>query len=56
MEDQVEATFPNAKLTESVKSVMDCLAKKGLMTIFQLDSSDSAMEIDETILQALQKG
>lgn len=41
---------------ESVNFVMDCLDKKDHMTIFQLDSSDSAREIDEIILHALLKG
>ena len=39
-----------------VDSLMACLEKKDHMNILQLDSSDSAMEIDEIILQALLKG
>ena len=39
-----------------VDSLMACLGKKDHMNILQMDSSDSAMEIDEIILQALLKG
>ena len=55
----VQETFPSMVESEKesvVKLVKTCLKKKDHMNILQLDSSDSAMEIEEIILQALLKG
>ena len=49
-------TFEESKKKSVVDSLMTCLEKKDHMNVFQLGSSDSAMEIDEIILQALLKG
>ena len=51
-----DCTFEETKKKSVVDSLMTCLEKKDHMNVFQLGSSDSAMEIDEIILQALQKG
>ena len=49
--------FPKEQSKKSaVKLVMYCLQNKDHMNVLQLDSSDSAREIDELILQALRKG
>ncbi|KAI0222739.1 Transient receptor potential cation channel subfamily M member-like 2 [Lamellibrachia satsuma] len=48
--------FPKEESKKSaVQLVMYCLQNKDHMNVLQLDSSDSAREIDELILQALRK-
>ena len=51
--------FPNEKSedqTNMVTYVTGCLEKRDYMSVFRMDSSDSAKEIDLVILQALLKG
>ncbi|KAI0224947.1 Transient receptor potential cation channel subfamily M member 2 [Lamellibrachia satsuma] len=56
VDGMVNEEFPKEKSNKSaVKLVMKCLQKKDHMNVLQLDSSDSAREIDELILQALRK-
>ena len=55
----IKREFPNEKpesQDKMVTSVKECLAKRDHMTVFRMDSSDSAREIDLVILQALLKG
>ena len=57
VEGMLKKAFRKEELKESaVPLVMNCLQKKDHMNVLQLDSSDSAREIDELILQALRKG
>ena len=50
------SSMEELKKESVMESVMTCLEEKDHMNIFQLYSSEAAMEIDEIILQALLKG
>ena len=56
MDGMLKKEVPKKELESAVRYVMKCLQKKDHMNVLQLDSSDSAREIDELILQAILKG
>ena len=59
VQKMMETEFPKAKPEDREKYVAlvkECLCKRDHMTVFQMDVSDSAREIDLVILQALLKG
>ena len=57
--EMMKKEFPKAKPEahkEFVELVKECVGERDHMTVFRMDSSDSAREIDLVILQALLKG
>ena len=53
---RIEADFGTQDLDRRLEWVKECLEKRDHMTVFRIDGSDSAKDIDLAILQALLKG
>lgn len=53
---RIEADFGSQDIDRRLEWVKECLEKRDHMTVFRLDGSDSAKDIDLAILQALLKG
>ena len=53
---RIEAEFGTRDIDRRLGWVKECLERRDHMTVFRLDGSDSAKDIDLAILQALLKG
>ena len=55
VEKQIENEFGNKNKDKNIHMVRECLKKRDHMTVFRLDGTYSAKDIDMAILQALLK-
>ena len=54
--EKVKAEFTEDNLSQRVGWVRQCLHNRDLLTVFELDSRNSASDVDMAILKALLKG
>lgn len=54
--EMIRAHFGDSSLDLRVEWVKDCCSKRDLLSVFELDSKNSAKDVDLAVLKALLKG
>lgn len=56
IKEMIKTHFGESSLDTRIEWVKDCCSKRDLLSVFELDSKNSAKDVDLAILKALLKG